>query len=391
MGAPILADPGEWTDWRWQQRSAVRSITTLREIFPGLAPADAQRIALHGETMRFQATRFFLSRVRQTADRAPDPADPLWRQIMPAAPAAEPSAGYQYDGTENWEMPSDMVTPIAQHKYDDRLIIRLSNVCHSYCQFCYEALRTLEKHSEKSTFSSQHWIDTLEYVARTPAIREVILSGGEPFMHSDQQLSECLRDLRSLPRQIAIRIHTRALTFNPFRITQGLCEVLGRYEVNSIGIHVAHPNEVSPEFEESSGRLGGVVPILFANIPLLREINDTPETITDLSMKLYMLGIGRGYLYHFMPHSPGSEQFRTLVRTGIDITRLMKRRVSNLAVPEYVLPHHSGKHTMPLLLEGESAPFRTCSESGEEMVRFTNWLGETVDYPDPPIREESVL
>jgi len=285
-------------------------------------------------------------------------------------------------------MPEEMVTPIAQRKYEDRVIIRASNVCHSYCQFCYEALRTLEKESEKPAFNLQHWDATLEYIERCKEIQEVILSGGEPLMQADNQVSRLLRDLRSLSRPIAIRVHTRTLSFNPFRITDELCEVFREFTLNSLGVHIAHPNEIDPEFEEAVAKLRGAVPVLFANIPLLRGVNDSTESIQGLGMRLYLLGIARGYLYHFMPHSPSADRFRTPVQAGVDITRQLKRRASNLTVPEYVLPHHTGKFTMPLLAPNEEPPTRERSATGEWAVKYVNWLGETVLYPDPPIESE---
>lgn len=375
----------QWTDWRWQQRSAVRSPQEVADVFPGLPGESLETIARHLETMRFQVTRYFLSLVAQGDDGVPCPDDPLWRQVMPVDEVCAAPSSVRYDGTENWELPSEMVTPIAQHKYEDRIIIRASNICHSYCQFCYEALRTLERDSDKPAFNLRHWEATLEYVRAHEEIQEVILSGGEPLMQSDPQLRRLLTDLRSLPRAIAIRIHTRALAFNPFRITEELCGVLGEQGVTAVGLHCTHAQELSPDFERAVGRLRRVVPVLFANIPLLRGVNDSEQAIRELSMRLYQLGVARGYLYHFMPHSPGAERFRTSVSAGVDIARGMKRRVSNLAVPEFVLPHHTGKHTMPLLALGEEPPRRARTASGEQIVRFRNWCGDEIEYPDPPV------
>jgi lysine 2,3-aminomutase len=375
----------KWANWRWQQRAAVRTTEELLEVFPGLSEEQAEQIDRHNKTMRFQVTRHFLGLVERTPEGAPSPEDPLWRQVLPTdADAATPSS-YRYDGTENWELPSEMVTPIAQHKYDDRVIVRAANICHSYCQFCYEALRTLEKESEKPAFNLGHWDGTLDYLREHPEIQEVILSGGEPLMQSDEQLGRLLGDLRALPRPLAIRIHTRALAFNPFRITDDLCAVMSEHGVTAVGLHATHVNELGPDFVDAVRRLRREVPVLFANIPLLRGVNDSAEEIHELSMTLYMHGVARGYLYHFMPHSPGAERFRTPVWTGVEITRALKRRVSNLAVPEFVLPHHSGKHTMPLLAPDEQPPRRGTTETGEEVVRFLNWQGDKIEYPDPPV------
>ncbi|MFM7790971.1 MAG: radical SAM protein, partial [Microcystis panniformis] len=183
-------------------------------------------ITEHLKSRRLRITPHILKQIRRTEDNsAPLLDDPIWRQLIPFW-NTEGETNYSYDGhTENWEMPHEMVTPIGQHKYDNRIIVRLSNVCHSYCQFCYESLRTLEKKSSKLPLQQKHWQDTITYVRNNPAIEEVVLSGGEPLMHGDDILEEVLKDLRSFDRWIAIRIHTRALTFNPFRITDSLVEL----------------------------------------------------------------------------------------------------------------------------------------------------------------------
>jgi len=103
-----------------------------------------------------------------------------------------------------------------------------------------------------------------------------------------------------------------------------------------------------------------------------------------LCMSLYGIGVVTHYLYHFMPFSPGASGLRTPVQRGVEIVRQLKRRISNLAVPEFVLPHHSGKHTMPLLAEGEAPPKRALDDNGLPVIRYVNWKGELVDYPETP-------
>jgi lysine 2,3-aminomutase len=374
---------GNWTDWKWQQRSAIHNVQQLIEVFPGLDISVRETIHRNLGHRRLQITPFAASLVRRLPGTlAPDPCDPLWRQFVPDWEEERGSA-IAYDGqTDNWEMPGEMITPIAQHKYDNRIIVRLANVCLSYCQFCYEALRTLEKESLKTSFQQTHWDATIAYVKCTPSIEEVILSGGEPLMHSDEQLDRILFDLCTVGRPIVKRIHTRALTFNPFRLTDDLLGVLSRRKVTAVGLHVTHPNEITSEFLFGIERLHNAIPILFANIPLLRGVNDSVDLIHELGMKLYANGVIPQYLYHFMPHSPGTQQFRTPVRKGIDIIRSLKRRTSNFAVPEFVLPHFTGKFTPPLIDEDEEPPVRWVDTSGNTMFRFRNWRGQTVDYPD---------
>lgn len=374
-----------WTDWKWQQRNAIRTAKQFHNRFPHCDQELLDRIERHSVTRKFQVTPYYLSLVA-TDPRTEGPlsTDPLWRQIAPVHTDGK-SDPYGYDGkTENWELPHEMVTPIAQHKYSNRIIVRYANVCHAYCQFCYEALRTLDKESDKETFNREHWQATLDYLRVHTEVEEMILSGGEPLMHSNEQIDRAMAEAREVRPDLILRIHTRALTFNPYRIDQALADVLARHEVTAIGLHITHPRELTPEFDTAVARLRGAVPVLFANVPLLAGVNDDPGTMKDLCMGLYRRGVHAGYLYHFMPHSPEAECFRAPVQRGVEIMRSLKRHISNPAVPEYVLPHATGKYTMPLtdLGAADALPRHTVDDNGLRMLELVNWQGERVRYPD---------
>ncbi|MGH3620272.1 MAG: KamA family radical SAM protein [Sciscionella sp.] len=379
---PDLQDQLAWSDWKWQQRNAVRGSRQLREHFPGCAPELLELIDRHVATRRFQVTPYYLSLIRKDGSGSPDPDDPLWRQVVPTEISEDHP--YGYDGeTENWELPEEMVTPIAQHKYDNRVIIRYANVCHAYCQFCYEALRTLDKDSSKVSFDRDHWRATLDYVRENQQVEEIILSGGEPLMHTDDQLDGVLGEVRAVREDLVLRVHTRALTFNPYRITPDLVEVLGRRRVQAVGLHITHPHEISDDFARAVRLLQRSVPILFANVPLLAGVNDNVSTMRELAMNLYRLGVHAGYLYHFMPHSPESSVFRVPIGRGARIVRALRRHISNPAVPEYVLPHATGKYTVPLISAPDEYPRHETDETGTRVLSFVNWTGQRVRYPDP--------
>ncbi|QXI28067.1 KamA family radical SAM protein [Pseudomonas vanderleydeniana] len=378
----IVSDFDDWADWKWQQRNAVTRLDELLGYFPGLEQGDwLARISSHLQNRKLTVTPYTLSLIKVDEHLRPLAGDPIWRQLIPDWNAEHGPQPLAYDGeSENWELPDEMVTPICQHKYDNRVILRLANVCHAYCQFCYEALRTLEKQTAKSSMRKQDWLDTLAYVRNNPQLDEVILSGGEPLMHSDKHLDGYLGDLRAIRPDLIIRLHTRALTFNPYRITPELVNILARHDVTAIGLHIAHPREVTEDFLKAVQRLRAVCPILFANIPLLSGINDSYETLSELCLKLYRVGVQPHYLYHFMPFSPGSEAFRTDISAALAIVGRMKRRLSNIAVPEYVLPHKTGKYTVPLDLNVGLPRLEVRSEG--EFLHFTNWQGQPCTFPE---------
>jgi lysine 2,3-aminomutase len=379
--------PADVHDWQWQQRNMLQSADDLLTAFPGLRDTpQLSTIIEHLGTRKLGITPYLASLIETDARACPLPDDPLWRQVAPLWPVLSrdqqsPGSAFAYDGTtENWELPGEMVTPICQHKYDNRVLVRTANVCHAYCQFCYEALRTLERDSHKQAFKKSEWQLTLDYLVAHPEVDEVILSGGEPLMLSDRRLDELLASLRAHRPDIIIRLHTRALTFNPYRITDELLTLLEKWQVTAVGLHISHSREITGAFVDATTRLHKAVPVLFANMPLLAGINDNYPQLKTLCMRLYRLGITPHYLYQFMPFSPGAEQFCTPLSRGIALVAQMKRRLSNLAVPEFVLPHRQGKYSVPLDLGKPAARLRL-DESGNEFMHFTNWQGAHCVFP----------
>lgn len=369
-----------FTNWKWQQQNALTSVNDLVRTFPPLAGTPLlARISRRLGSRKLGLTPYYVNLIERDAHGLPRVDDPLWLQVVPTW-TEDSNHALSYDGeSENWELPHEMVTPICQHKYDNRVIIRAVNVCHAYCQFCYEALRTLETESDKGKFKKSDWAATLKYIADHPEIDEAILSGGEPLMHADPQLAGLLRDLRALRPDLIIRVHTRALTFNPYRITEALVAALRETRVTAVGVHVAHPREITAEFIAAVGKLRSAVPLLFANIALLAGINDSLPVMKELCLTLYRNGVLPHYLYQFMPFSPGDTQFSSDISRGIAIVSQMKRRISNMAVPEFVLPHKTGKFTVPLHLPGEAPQLE--SREGREFMNFRNWKGEPCVFP----------
>lgn len=368
-----------WTNWKWQQQNSVTTLQELIQVFPGLA-CSPRLESLRGafDRRRVSLTPYALHLIEVDAQQLPVADDPIWAQTIPEFDQHGP---FEYDGsTENWALEAERVTGICQHKYDNRVIVRVANVCHAYCQFCYEALRTLEPRPDKPGLRKGDWQATLDYLVSQPNVEEVILSGGEPLMLSDARLDALLRSIRDARGDIVIRLHTRALTFNPFRITPALVQALADHRVTAVGLHVAHPRELTGHFLAAVARLQQGVPLLFANIPLLAGVNDCLPTLRGLCMGLYRAGVTPHYLYQFMPFSPGHSRYAASIAEGLALLRQLKRHISNLAVPEFVIPHITGKHTLPLEL-GMTPTRLEVDATGQETLHFVNWKGQPCIFP----------
>lgn len=371
----------QWQDWRWQQKNAIRDEYSLRVACGGWSEETSAHIEHNLQDRKMQITPYYVDLINRSLTGGEVMDHPLWRQVVPYW--GEQVSG-DYDGTsENWELSHEMKTPICQHKYDNRVILRMTNTCNAYCQFCFEALRTLQVDTAKANASTDSFKESLAYIRANPAIEEVILSGGDPLMLADRKLEENLAALRGISDELLIRIHSRALSFNPFRVTDALVAMLEKYNVNAFGVHVCHPLELSTEFAAAVKRIQSAVPIVFSNMPLLRGVNDDEATLHKLFIDLYRLGVKPYYLYHFMPFSPGASQYKASIPHAIDIMNRLKRRVSNIALPEYVLPHAQGKFTVPLLdLEKpEDLPYFDVV-GGQRYYCFRNWEGHWCRWQD---------
>lgn len=369
----------QWVDWKWQQRNSIQDESSLKTACGGWHDDISQRITHNLQNRKMRITPYYLKLILDTNHFSDLTQNPLWRQVVPFW-SEEGSTGY--DGmTDNWELDNEMKTSICQHKYDNRVILRMINTCNAYCQFCFEALRTLEMKSEKSGSSRDIFKQSLDYINTNKEIEEVIFSGGDPLMLSDEKLKEHISALRRSNPTILIRIHTRALTFNPYRITDQFIETLKNNQVNSVGVHVCHPAELSNDFKTAIKKIQSVVPIVFSNMPFLKGVNDDEKILHELFIELYRLGVKPYYLYHYMPFSPGASEYKASVKEGIAIMSKLKRRISNIAMPEYVLPHSKGKFTVPLINDADDFP-RFENIDGKNYYRFTNWQGEHCFWED---------
>ncbi len=372
----------DWVDWRWQQRNTIKDADDLYASLGNSWEQNIQdKVIQNLQDRKMQITPYYLALILNTTEQNADiTQNPLWRQVVPFW-ENEIDGGYD-EQTDNWELSNEMKTPICQHKYDNRVILRMSNTCNAYCQFCFEALRTLKPKTDKSTASRNLFQESFEYIKNNDSIEEVILSGGDPLTLSDAKLEEYLSQLRSWNDTLLIRMHSRALSFNPFRVTDQLIAMLEKYKVNSFGVHVCHPDELSVDFIEAVKRIQKVVPIVFSNMPFLRGINDNEQTLHKLFIQLYRIGVKPYYLYHYMPYSPGASIYKASVAKGIQIMSKLKRRVSNIAMPEYVLPHEKGKFTVPLVENIEDFPRFEGDEQGRRFYKFVNWQNQACYWND---------
>lgn len=282
-------------------------------------------------------TPYYLSLIDRT-----DPGDPLARMVIPSRreldwePEELPDP--IGDRTVNEDM-NNAPTPAIVHRYPDRCLLLLTPTCASYCRYCFR--REIVGKSE-SLLPADLVQEGIAYIRATPAIKEVILSGGDPLTVQDGKLGRVLAQLDGIDHLRAIRIHSRFPVFNPFRVTDELCRVLEglRHPIWMV-VHVCHPREITPELEAAMRRLRRAGVSLLNQSVLLAGVNDDVETLKELSYRLAACGV-KPYYLHYMDLAQGTSHFRVPILRAMDLMKQLRGHLSGYMIPELILDIPSG-------------------------------------------------
>ena len=279
---------------------------------------------------------------------------PLWKQAVPDMRELEDHTGLIDPLDEENLSP----VPHLVHKYPDRALFLVSNECAMYCRFC---TRKRKVGKAEMVINDETISAGLEYLKKTPAITDVLLSGGDPLMLSDSRLERILKALRAIPSIVTIRIGTRIPCTLPMRVTPRLAAMLKKYHPLYINTHFNHPAEITPEAAFACNRLADAGIPLGCQTVLLRGINDSPEVIQQLMYLLLKIRVKPYYLFQ-ADLTQGTSHFRTTIHTGLDIMQHLIGHISGMAVPTYALDAPGGGGKIPLTPD------------------YTRNLGKTLDF-----------
>lgn len=376
----------DWQDWKWQQRNRLdwRAADPAR-YFPDLSLQELQNLRTYSERYKLAITPYVLGLIERDVHGNPVATDPIWNQFRYLAPEEYQGAVSTPEERENWEKPSELPTKILHHKYPDRAILRVVNHCFGHCNYCYLTARVIDRtHSDRKAGSQDDWARSLEYLRQHTEIRDVLLSGGDPLILDNALLDRMLSQLRSIPSIKTIRLNTRVLTFNPFRVDRDLVNLFAVHKLTALEIHMAHPRELTREVDERLALfdLAGHRPVFLWRSPLLGGINDSEEVLEELLVKLYERRITPYYLFHYAPNTLGRAQRGVGIRAGAALLSSLRRKIPGPAFPRYALFHLDGKHDIPLEQGGSSEFLYENDAAGNPVVRFKNWRHQWVTYPD---------
>jgi len=317
--------------WKEQLRRGMTSAAALCEKLPQLAP---QRPMLDAVTATYP-----LLINSYVADMLRQPGDPLWRQFVPDAAEIEDSCGMDDPLAEDSHAPVPNIT----HRYPDRVLFLVSNRCAVHCRFCTRK-RKIGRTFDVTPATIAQGID---YIARSPGVRDVLLSGGDPLLLPTAQLAGILERLRAIAHVHIIRIGTRVPGVLPERVTSGLARTLARAQPLYVNTHFNHPVEITPQAYRACSRLADAGIPLGCQTVLLKGVNDSVEVMRRLMQGLLDMRV-RPYYLHHMDYTRGTAHFRTSLTTGLEIMRALRGHCSGMGVPHYVIDLPGGGGKVPL-------------------------------------------
>jgi lysine 2,3-aminomutase len=359
--------PDDWRDWRWQQRNALATAEAFARIVQ-LTEAERRGLALAEGRARVAVTPYYASLM--------DPVHascPIRLQGIPAPAEVAPAPGDLDDPIgEEPHRPARAIV----HKYGDRALFLAVDRCAVYCRHCTRRRITF---ADEGGFDRAAVEEGIAWIRAHPEVRDVIVSGGDPLVLSDERLAALLEGLRAIPHVQILRVATRAPVTNPMRVTDALAAGLRRFAPLFVITHFNHPKECTPEAREACERLvDRGVPVENQSV-LLRGVNSSARILIDLNERLLTFRV-RPYYLHQGDLAAGTGHLRTPLGAGVAILDQMRGRTSGLAVPHLAvdLPGGGGKVTLqPSYLVGEET-------RGTRGHWLRNHRGERYFYPEPP-------
>jgi lysine 2,3-aminomutase len=362
--APFYTDvPDEkWDNWRWQLSNRLNTVDEFDKIVP-LTDSEKKALSAPG-LFRVDITPYFISLIDPD-----DPNDPIRKQVVPTDREMVPFTAMMEDSlAEDRHSPM----PGLVHRYPDRVLMLVTTQCASYCRYCTRS-RIVGDPSE--TFSRAEFELQIEYLKRTPQVRDVLLSGGDPLVLAPRILDEILGRLREIPHIEIVRIGSRVPVFLPMRITAELTDMLQKYHPLWLNIHVNHPNEISAELAEACDRLTRAGIPLGNQAVLLAGVNDNIHIQRQLVQELVRIRVRPYYLYQ-CDLVAGAGHFRTPVAKGIEIMEGLRGHTSGYAVHQYIIDAPGGGGKIPV------SPNYLLSMSDHKIV-LRNYEGYISTYEEP--------
>lgn len=353
----------QWNDWKWQVKNRIETLEDLKK-YVKLTAEEEEGVRKTLSTLRMAITPYYLSLIDPN-----DPHDPVRRQCIPTALETHQAAADLLDPLHEDE---DSPTPGLTHRYPDRVLFLITDMCSMYCRHCTRRRFAGQTDNECGPDRIEK---ALEYIEKTPTVRDVLLSGGDALMVSDKKLEYIISRLRQIPHVEIVRLGTRTPVVCPQRITPELCDMLKKYHPVWINTHFNHPNEVTAESRRACEMLANAGIPLGNQSVLLRGVNDCVHVMKNLVHELVKMRVRPYYIYQ-CDLSMGLEHFRTPVSKGIEIIEGLRGHTSGFCIPTFVVDAPGGGGKTPVM------PQYVISQAPGKVV-LRNFEGVITTYTEP--------
>ncbi|HXI52902.1 MAG TPA: KamA family radical SAM protein [Candidatus Saccharimonadales bacterium] len=353
----------DWNSWQWQLKNRITSLAQLQRLMPTLTPEEYAGTQLANTKLALGITPYFFNLI--------DPADencPIRRQVIPRI---EETRTAPWEMTDPCGEDSHAPVPGLIHRYPDRVLFLVTDRCASYCRYCTRSrlVSNATGYDFHADFDRQ-----IDYIRQHPEVRDVLLSGGDPLLLSDEKLGYLLGRLRAIPHVEFLRLGTRIPIFLPQRITPELCAILRQHHPLFVSIHANHPRELTTEVREALERLADAGIPLGNQSVLLRHVNDDLVVMRAMLQKLLICRVKPYYLYQ-CDLIAGSAHLRASVRQGLEIMEGLRGHTTGYAVPQYVIDAPGGGGKVPINPD-------YILERSDEQVVIRNFEGKMFAYPE---------
>ncbi|MBQ6167624.1 MAG: lysine 2,3-aminomutase [Muribaculaceae bacterium] len=353
----------QWNDWKWQVKNRIETLEELKK-YVNLSAEEEEGVKQTLKTLRMAITPYYLSLINPD-----DPNDPIRRQCIPTGAETHQAAADLLDPLHEDE---DSPTPGLTHRYPDRVLLLITDMCSMYCRHCTRRRFAGQTDNECGLDRIEK---ALEYIRQTPTVRDVLLSGGDALMVSDSRLEYIISELRKIPHVEIVRLGTRTPVVCPQRVTPELCNMLKKYHPIWINTHFNHPNEVTPESSRACEMLANAGIPLGNQSVLLRGVNDCVHVMKKLVHEIVKIRVRPYYIYQ-CDLSMGLEHFRTPVSKGIEIIEGLRGHTSGYCVPTFVVDAPGGGGKTPVM------PQYIISQAPGRVV-LRNFEGVITTYTEP--------
>lgn len=353
----------QWDDWHWQVRNRIDTVEDLKKVI-NLTPKEEEGVNAALKTLRMGITPYYALLM--------DKDDPNCPVRMQAVPTLYETYISDADLDDPLHEDTDSPVPGLTHRYPDRVLLLITDMCSMYCRHCTRRRFAGQKDDESPLDNIDK---AIEYIRNTPVVRDVLLSGGDCLLVSDERLEYIIKRLREIPHVEVIRLGSRTPVVLPQRITPALVDMFKKYHPVWLNTHFNHSKEITPEAERACKLLADVGVPLGNQSVLLRGVNDCVHVMKKLMHDLVKMRIRPYYIYQ-CDLSAGIEHFRTPVSKGIEIIEGLRGHTSGYAVPTFVVDAPGGGGKIPVM------PNYVLSQSPDKVI-LRNYEGVITTYTEP--------